>query len=428
MEDTRRILIRPREFLSKIRSARIHEFALSLNLSCSVAYALLIYVYRNMTLNVQANDSGYYFLRGAVRVGDILHTGQVTAVSTEAVARQANPPWQLEGVAVYASVLAIMAILALLFGLFPRSSASCSLRAKTEGFAAFFALPLGYLAVSKLTWGWPSDAAVFSTVHPVFWESRGLAVFLAEIFCLGIATVFFRKRKIPTWLMGVGALIHYGFWIPTLWQQLWIFLPYSFLLPYLCSGMIWLLITARQVIPRGAVENPPRPGKAMWVAGAFALTVLIAIWLPWNNFNLAPARGNQSLVVKLSRGPCYGACPVYTVTFRGNGDVEYVGTENVKIKGQQLEQATPEEIQRIVEILDQAHFSSLEDRAFMWCFDTPGVAISVAFNGRVKRVASDAGCVGAKSGLQAGFVQAADELDRLMASDKWVKCDGRRCR
>lgn len=72
----------------------------------------------------------------------------------------------------------------------------------------------------------------------------------------------------------------------------------------------------------------------------------------------------------------------------------------------------------------RAHFWSLEDRAFAWCFDSDSVSITVSMDGETKRVVSDGGCIGAKSGLQARFVQSAAEIDSMVGSDKGVSCSG----
>jgi len=428
MEETRSVAIRFWKSLSQNWLPKFHGIALSLNISCSLAYALLIYVYRNMALPLPVNDSGYYLLRGTASVGDIVHSGQIASVSTAAAARQADPPWTLEELTVFASVLAVTALLALFFRLCPRPAGSRSLRERAEGFAALFALPVCSLAVSRLTWGWQPEPGGLPSAASLFWQCRELKVFLAEILCLGIGFVVFRKRAVSRWLFGSALLVHYGFWIPTLWEKGWIFAPYFFLLPPLVSGVFWMFYINRSPISSDQAGDHTRPSRAIWTAAILALAVLLAIWLPKKGFSLTRALDVKSIVVQLSRGPCYGRCPNYTMTIHGNGMVEYIGIKNVRVRGPQSSKVSSEQLRQMLEILDRAHFSTLEDRAFMWCFDTSSVAVSIAVDGRVKRVTSDGGCIGAKSGLQAGFVRAADELDNIAGSDKWVKCDEEHCR
>ena len=42
---------------------------------------------------------------------------------------------------------------------------------------------------------------------------------------------------------------------------------------------------------------------------------------------------SDSEIIQLQRYPCYGNCPSYVVTIHGDGRVEYVGLDNVKLKG-----------------------------------------------------------------------------------------------
>ena|SRR5438445_9510076 len=55
-----------------------------------------------------------------------------------------------------------------------------------------------------------------------------------------------------------------------------------------------------------------------------------------------------SVSITLERTPCYGHCPVYTVTVHGNGMVEYLGKSNVDIPGAQMTTVDP---QRILDLL-----------------------------------------------------------------------------
>ena len=84
-------------------------------------------------------------------------------------------------------------------------------------------------------------------------------------------------------------------------------------------------------------------------------------------------------------------------------------------------------VTQILQQLDRAHFFALENRAFMWCFDSSSLSISVLVDGKSKRVISDGGCVGSKSGQQAQFVRAADNIDTIVGSERWVRCENARC-
>lgn len=69
----------------------LNEVFFSINIAWAVCYALTFYVARSITSWTPQNDSPYYFLRGAVRVADILRLGVGTPVSTGAAARRGDP-------------------------------------------------------------------------------------------------------------------------------------------------------------------------------------------------------------------------------------------------------------------------------------------------------------------------------------------------
>jgi hypothetical protein len=167
----------------------------------------------------------------------------------------------------------------------------------------------------------------------------------------------------------------------------------------------------------------------MWtlLPAVLGLAALVAIWHPTRSRPLLQPKDLKSVVIKLSRGPCRGSCPSYTITIHGDGNVEYVGERNARVKGSQTATLSAEQLAQVLQRLDESHFFALEDRAFSWCFDTSSVAVTVSFDGRTKTVVSDGGCTGAKSGAQTKFVRAATDIDKIVDSDQWVRCD-RRCR
>jgi hypothetical protein len=122
----------------------------------------------------------------------------------------------------------------------------------------------------------------------------------------------------------------------------------------------------------------------------------------------------------MSRGSCFGSCPVYTVTIHGNGTAEYSGEQGVNIKGNRSTAINSSQIKQLLSQLDHINFFSLEDTAFEKCNDTPSVAVSVSLDGRSKRVISDAYCVGAPLGPQAQLVSLTRQIDKAIGSEAWV--------
>ena len=60
------------------------------------------------------------------------------------------------------------------------------------------------------------------------------------------------------------------------------------------------------------------------------------------------APNNTGNLVKLETGGCRGFCPMYKLTFRNDGALEYIGTRHVEKVGIELVRLTPEEFSRLL--------------------------------------------------------------------------------
>lgn len=66
----------------------------------------------------------------------------------------------------------------------------------------------------------------------------------------------------------------------------------------------------------------------------------------------------RMLTIRLERTQCYGTCPEYTVTIHGDGLVEYVGKQHVKIKESKNGRIDPAAIKNLATQFAQARFLS----------------------------------------------------------------------
>jgi len=109
--------------------------------------------------------------------------------------------------------------------------------------------------------------------------------------------------------------------------------------------------------------------------------------------------------------PCFGSCGAYTITIHGSGELEaFRGGDRRRpplVKKASISRA---QIDNIIATLNRVHYLNLNDRAFIWCFDTPSAGVAVSWDGGAKRISADIGCVGAKGGAQDRFVTATREI------------------
>jgi hypothetical protein len=409
----------------------LNEVFFSINIAWAVCYALTFYVARSITSWTPQNDSPYYFLRGAVRVADILRLGVGTPVSTGAAARRGDPilfkPTAI-GTTFVVTVCAMAALVFLLMRASALSSRVPLIFRRAAAAVALFGSPVGCLLVLALTRKWPYGEPGDAPIRNVLFVFAGeLLVFLVLFF---LSFLLKPRRVLFIIVLGTLILLHFAFWSS---------IPHSIVVMYTRGSFgsyvvhiaLWLIPCVTTVCLLYMWPGQPvgfagerKFGKWTLVSAAVGLAALLAIWTPSRNELSELPTNVESATIELSRDWCRGPCPIYVVSVHGNGDVEYVGKKFVRIKGIQKAKVKPEQVAQILEILGRSKFFALEDRAFSWCFDTPSVSVSVSVDGRGKRVSSDASCSGAKSGMQAKFVQATDEIDKILGSDEWVRCEG----
>jgi hypothetical protein len=136
--------------------------------------------------------------------------------------------------------------------------------------------------------------------------------------------------------------------------------------------------------------------------------------------NPAPAEGHLSL----ERRPCFGTCPVYTVTLERTGAVTFEGRRFVADTGTHTGSIPAARADSLFRALDAAGWFSFADRYAMgeptcerFATDLPSVITEVRMDGRVKRVEHDHGCTGAPAAL----AELERRIDEVTGVARWVR-------
>ena len=90
--------------------------------------------------------------------------------------------------------------------------------------------------------------------------------------------------------------------------------------------------------------------------------------------------------IQLRRTPCYGTCPVYHVTIRGDGHFKYVGERHVQRQGRYTGRVHPWHLKKLAQFLREAGFMDLEDRYFTPITDQATVYTTVTLDGVTKEI------------------------------------------
>ena len=125
--------------------------------------------------------------------------------------------------------------------------------------------------------------------------------------------------------------------------------------------------------------------------------------------------------ITLERGVCFGACPDYTVTISGDGQVAYEGRRFVRVTGAQQGTASRRDVADLVTMIERAHFFELNDSYRGHVTDLPTYRVTVTQHGRTKTVVDYAGEMVSMPHAVREIEQA---IDRAANTAQWVQREG----
>jgi hypothetical protein len=298
-------------------------------------------------------------------------------------------------------------------------------------FVANMMVPGIYVGYVAATWQWHTLAE--SWINHSLLGTPLIPLFVADALCILLLAIRTCKRRLSKWIAGGIILIHWGLWAPCLpegpfdclrwsmwdfWNQ-WVFVSLSLIAAFVFSVLI---INSGAEQSRVGADQPRRAVVAK-VALAVSIAVLAFIWMPTRAAKLSDAGNLDQAVIEVNRGPCFGRCPSYNITIHGNGFVEFVNYDGRSASPRREARISAGQFRDIVRLLDQAQFSSLEDRAFLWSSDSPTVGVNVALGRKKKNVVSSGGMFEDQTPTQASFLRAVDSIDQIVGTDKLLASD-----
>ena len=122
--------------------------------------------------------------------------------------------------------------------------------------------------------------------------------------------------------------------------------------------------------------------------------------------------------ITLQRTPCFGMCPMYTVTVTGRGDVQFIGVKYVYKEGEYRKQISVDSVRTLIRMFQDIQFYTLkdeyEDRAVS---DAPSAIVTYATKDRSKTVKHYLGDMSAPEQLK----KLEQTIDRIAKVQEWVE-------
>lgn len=127
--------------------------------------------------------------------------------------------------------------------------------------------------------------------------------------------------------------------------------------------------------------------------------------------------------VSLERTPCFGGCPVYSISVSPSGEVTYDGRAHVRQLGTATAQVTKQQVDSLLFELERAGYLTFAHRYLpsepacgRYATDSPSAISSARLRGKVKRIEHDYGCAGAPGALTV----LERRIDEILGSDRWT--------
>jgi hypothetical protein len=136
-----------------------------------------------------------------------------------------------------------------------------------------------------------------------------------------------------------------------------------------------------------------------------------------NNLAFPPIKDMQSLKIRLTRSPCFGACPSYAVEITGDGAVSYCGIRFVKESGMRTRTISKRAVEQLVDKFRAVGFFRLPDRYAAHITDIPSYRLGIEYDGRVKGLL-DYG--GEHVGMPSAVTELEKAVDAAANTGEWI--------
>jgi len=123
-----------------------------------------------------------------------------------------------------------------------------------------------------------------------------------------------------------------------------------------------------------------------------------------------PSKASPTIVY--SKGPCFGSCPIFTLTVYNTGLAKFKGRQFTKMDGLYQKQLSKEEYTNLVKLFRKNRFWRFDNSYDMQLVDLSTVTLSFVDKGKTKTVKG-------KTGFPEKFKELTAALDSLIDSDGW---------
>jgi hypothetical protein len=126
----------------------------------------------------------------------------------------------------------------------------------------------------------------------------------------------------------------------------------------------------------------------------------------------------KGVKIELSRGACFGTCPVYSVSIHGDGSVHFSGQKYVLIPGEHDAHLAPTAVMELVRQFEKARFFAAGDNYIARVTDNPTYKLTLTVAGQTKTVTD---YVGEQVGMPLVITDLEKAVDDAAGTERWIK-------
>lgn len=166
-------------------------------------------------------------------------------------------------------------------------------------------------------------------------------------------------------------------------------------------------------IPRGEYMMNKRT-RIIVSLGSLGIIALLLVLRSLGGTRISP---DAAIEISLQRTPCFGSCPVYSVSVDGDGNVHYFGEYFVPVLGDQSSRISRETVLQLIHAFERVDFFSLDTYyTNMNATDMPSAIVTLSVDGVTKYVEHYYGDLSAPVKL----TDLEAEIDRLLNTAQWT--------
>jgi uncharacterized protein DUF6438/ankyrin repeat protein len=125
----------------------------------------------------------------------------------------------------------------------------------------------------------------------------------------------------------------------------------------------------------------------------------------------------EPIEITIERTACFGTCPEYTITLKGDGTVTYNGRQHVRVTGDRTWTIDPAAVRALAREMEAAGYFALQDEYTSRMTDHPTTRTSLTIGTRTKKISDYI------SGPQT-LKDLEQRIDEVSGSKKYVAVDG----